>query len=120
MSISNDVTALVFAAVSFPNKAVFQRTTPELFPFINIEAGAETYASNQGTENRTVGVTVTIIDLDSDYTTIFINCDTLETDLKDVPDLAFTGFSAVNIEFENEVTFLTRELSFTYSKNLCL
>lgn len=120
MSVSKDVTALILAAISFPNKSAFQRTTSEIFPFVNIEVGPESYSNDVGTETRTVSIGVTISALDSDYNSMFDYSDTLEADLISIPDLTFTGFSAVNVQFENEVTFITREMSFTYSIIFCL
>jgi hypothetical protein len=119
MSASLEAVTEVMGAIPLLHKAALMRTTPELFPFANIEVGREVTTVYGNTERRVVDLRVAIHVLNGDYAELFGHCDTVEAALESVLGLEFKGYAAVLSSFELEVSFLTREMNYTYTKLIC-
>lgn len=119
MSATEDGLLLVFNAIPQLNKEILTRTTPENFPFINIEVGSEDVLVSGQVDRRTVNITVAVHVLGSDHFDLFQQCDAIEAALIPVAGLTFRGYSRVLSSFENEVNLISREMTYSYTALIC-
>jgi len=119
MSVSLDGVTKVFDAIPIANKEILTRTTPDKFPFVNLEVGTEQSALQGATDTRTVSIVVSVHVINSNHKSLFLLCDNVENSLKTVQGLKFFGYSKVKASFENEYNFFIREMNYSFTSVIC-